>query len=121
MNRAALYAPRIMTTNQPTRQRQALCLTAAKENDMKKKHLIDTIMKVNPEFDNDVQEQALWLLGKRDLELGLRVEVDILARNRTDDTDSVAPDHIDIADEGDAGSDAETRRALYDLIQTRIL
>lgn len=53
---------------------------------MKKKHLIDMIMKVNPEFDNDVHEQALWLLDKRDLELGLRVEVDILARNRTDDT-----------------------------------
>lgn len=59
---------------------------AYKENDMKKKHLIDMIMKVNPHYDNDVHEHAMWLLGKRDLELGLRVEIDILARNRTNDT-----------------------------------
>ena len=53
---------------------------------MKKKHLIDMIMKVNPEFDNDVQEMAMWMLSKKDLKNGLRVEIDILARSRTNDT-----------------------------------
>ena len=71
---------------------------------MKKKYLIDMIMKVNPDFANDVQEMALWLLDKKDLENGLRVEIDILARNGSP---SITPE-----DAYNANADAEITRSL---------
>ena len=71
---------------------------------MQKKHLIDMIMKVNPEFDNDIQEMALWLLDKKDLERGLRVEVDNLV-------DLVLPP-ITPEDAYNAKADAEITRSL---------